>query len=318
MSQIATYIIPNVAGAAFRAAVNNVTDALRDLNSGATGPAETGPYMLWADTATGFLKIRNAGDSAWIVVGPLTQPNTRRGQLWGMTLSNGTDATNDIDFAAGECADSTNAVVMVGSALTKQLDATWAAGTNAGGRMSAAAIANTTYHCFAILKDSNGTVDYGFDTSATAPTMPTGYTYFRRIGSILRESAAIVAFLQDGDKFWRKTGSNDVNVTTPGTSAVSRTLAVPLGLQVEAFGNISLSPAGATAFHLLSDLASTDITPASPGEFSVAAPSAGLVGCTWQCRTNTSAQIRSRNSTANGDVVRVTTKGWIDTRGRLA
>src|SRR3990167_5278425 len=87
------------------------------------------------------------------------------------------------------------------TAITKQLDAAWAVGTNQGGRMSAAAIANTTYHVPLIKRVDTGVVDVGLDVSATAPTLPTNYTKFRRIGSILREAGAIVAFSQIGDEF---------------------------------------------------------------------------------------------------------------------
>lgn len=314
------YDLANQAGSAFRADVNLALVASQNKNSGTTTPTTTFAYQWWADTATGLLKIRNAANSAWIVVGPLAMPSPRRGYLSGMTLSNnGSDATNDIDFAAGECADSTNAtLIRATSGLTKQLDATWAAGTNAGGKMSAAAIANTTYHCFAIIKDSDGTVDFGFDTSATAPTMPSGYTYFRRIGSILRESAAIVAFTQDGDYFARNAATLDIDVTTPGTSAVSRALKVPLGIKVEAFGNCQIAAAGATAVHLLSDLDVSDQSPSTAGVIgTVTAAASGFASAQFRCRTNTSAQIRSRNSTANGDIVRVSTFGWYDNRGRV-
>ncbi len=50
----------------------------------------------------------------------------------GLALSNNTtDATNDIDVAAGKAVDSTGAVVMsLASTMVKRLDANWATGTN--------------------------------------------------------------------------------------------------------------------------------------------------------------------------------------------
>ena len=51
------------------------------------------------------------------------------------TISNGTDTDHDIDFAAGFILDSTGAKTLAGSALTKQIDATWAAGDAAGGHV---------------------------------------------------------------------------------------------------------------------------------------------------------------------------------------
>jgi hypothetical protein len=46
-------------------------ESLRTLFSGATEPASKVAYMLWADTALGLLKQRNAANSAWVVLGPL-------------------------------------------------------------------------------------------------------------------------------------------------------------------------------------------------------------------------------------------------------
>lgn len=44
----------------------------------------------------------------------------------------GTDTDHDIDITAGEAADSGNTTKMIGGAMTKQIDATWATGTDAG------------------------------------------------------------------------------------------------------------------------------------------------------------------------------------------
>lgn len=248
------------------------------------------------------------------------------GHLYGMTLSNnGSDATNDIDFAAGSCVDSTGVVPMIGTALTKQLDATWAAGTNAGGKMSAAAIANTTYHCFAIRKDSDGSVDYGFDTSPTAPTMPTGYTYFRRIGSIVRVSAAILGFYQSGDEFMLKTPVLDIVAANPGTSAVTAALAsVPTGVALIAILHpqvVDVSPATPVNMRV-SALVSTDAAASSinrqAGTQAITPTTAFSVGYA-RVLTNTSAQVRYRIDASDADVTAViSTHGWADTRGRLA
>jgi hypothetical protein len=46
-------------------------EALRTVHSGGSAPSSTVAYMLWADTGTGWLQIRNSADSAWIAVAPL-------------------------------------------------------------------------------------------------------------------------------------------------------------------------------------------------------------------------------------------------------
>jgi hypothetical protein len=51
-------------------------ETLRTLNSGASAPASTVAYMLWADTTAGYLKIRNAANTAWVRVAPLATEST--------------------------------------------------------------------------------------------------------------------------------------------------------------------------------------------------------------------------------------------------
>lgn len=65
------YVIADAAGAAFLADLNLALPALASMNSGATAPATTYAYMPWADTTSGWLKQRNAANSAWIHVAPL-------------------------------------------------------------------------------------------------------------------------------------------------------------------------------------------------------------------------------------------------------
>lgn len=69
------YVLDNQAGAAFRSDLNNALSAIVSQNSGATAPATTYAYQLWADTTTGLLKIRNAANSGWITVGELASAN---------------------------------------------------------------------------------------------------------------------------------------------------------------------------------------------------------------------------------------------------
>jgi hypothetical protein len=53
---------------------------------------------------------------------------------YGLNIANGTDASHDIDISAGACRDSTNqAIITLATGLTKQIDAAWSEGTDAGG-----------------------------------------------------------------------------------------------------------------------------------------------------------------------------------------
>ena len=69
------YDLANGTGAAFRSDANAALAAILTLNSGASEPTTRQAYMLWADTTAGQLKIRNAANNAWIVVGALASAN---------------------------------------------------------------------------------------------------------------------------------------------------------------------------------------------------------------------------------------------------
>lgn len=62
------HVIDDQAGSPFLVDLNNALEAIVTLNSGATAPAQTYPFMWWADSANNVLKRRNAGDSAWVTV----------------------------------------------------------------------------------------------------------------------------------------------------------------------------------------------------------------------------------------------------------
>jgi len=84
---IGTDIIPNGSGSAVRADLNDAMLALFSQNSSATSPPETVAYMMWADTTTGLLKIRNAANSAWVTVGTLASTNLGLLSLAGGTMT---------------------------------------------------------------------------------------------------------------------------------------------------------------------------------------------------------------------------------------
>lgn len=282
------------------------------------------------------LPIYDASATANRSVLPAYLLGLMRGYIFGLTLSNdGTDPTNDIAIAAGRTIDnSSQALMVLASSLIKRLDANWAAGTNQGMRYSGAAIADTTYHIWCV-STAAGTVDIYATPNASASTpsaaltllqAETGgssYVYIRRIGSILRESGSIVAFVQDGDLFMRSSPVLDVDVTGAGigTSAVTRTLSVPLGINVLAHMNLYYQVNTTNESCYLSDLALTDLSPST-----TAAPlgtggnntvGGGGVHAQVTIRTNTSAQIRSRLSAAGlNTALRIATLGWTDKRGQ--
>jgi len=62
------YNLANQSGAALRADLNDALAAIVSNNSGATEPATTFAYQLWADTTAAVLKQRNAANNAWVTL----------------------------------------------------------------------------------------------------------------------------------------------------------------------------------------------------------------------------------------------------------
>ncbi len=245
-----------------------------------------------------------------------------RSHLAGCTLSTaGSSATMSI--AAGVCQDSTNAATMTLTAIAKTTSS-WVLGTAAGG-LDTGAIANSTwYHFFVIRRPDTGVVDALISLSPTAPTMPTNYTQFRRIGSgRTNGSAQWTAFTQDGDYFVWSASVADVNTTNYGAgSAISATLTVPTGVKVDAMTKtmITDSVVPNTGF-LLTDLSAADETPTNGNNLDAFATTVGVPAlCVKTIRTNTSAQVRYRNNGGAGvnTTTVIRTVGWYDTRGRNA
>ena len=72
MAQDSTYNLPNIdRGAASRAKLNSIFEAVKTQNSGGSEPASPSAFMLWADSATDYLKIRNEANTNWNIIGKL-------------------------------------------------------------------------------------------------------------------------------------------------------------------------------------------------------------------------------------------------------
>ena len=243
-----------------------------------------------------------------------------RGHLWGLALSNNaTDATNDIDIAAGSCrSDDDTENIVIAAPITKRLDAAWAVGSAQGGR-DTGSIANGTWHIWAIKRTDTGVVDVLFSTSATAPTMPTNYTKKRRIGSVIRVSDALLAFVQNGDEFLLKSTINDVATTALGTTPTNYVLTVPLGISVEAIFTAAAIKASTGismfAYSPLADDQTADYLAGRSNLTSIHANNNSANSGSHRIRTNASGEIRAVSSAA-ASTLYVATRGWVDQRGR--
>lgn len=160
------------------------------------------------------------------------------GAIFGLITSNaaGAPATH-INVAAGNCRDGTNVVnIRLIAPLTKRIDQLWAAGTGNGMRDTGAIAASQTWHIFMIFNPATNAVDVLASQSATAPVLPVGFTYFRRIWSIMLDAASVIRqYVQFGD--WCRLTQRSADYAGQANGAgvpYLRKVTVPNGIKVEA------------------------------------------------------------------------------------
>jgi hypothetical protein len=313
-----------------------LSELLDFIGSAAQGDILYRGAATWARLAAGtngqFLQTQGAGaNPQWASGGAASFP---AGHIYGLTLSNnGSDATNDLDIAAGSARDGGNDTdITLSGALTKRLDANWTAGTNQGG-LDSGSKANGTYHVWLISKAAGADPDILFSTSASSPTMPTDYTKKRRIGSLIVSSLAIRPFFQDGDIFrWAARVTASIGTETGGSTT---SINVPSGFKFGAMFGAKMTETPTTAlttqrsavFYSPDETAPVAATSPSLSAFpainvidsETSAQSYALaISGQFEVLTNTSGQISWRTSGSSSISIALATIGWRDTRGRHA
>lgn len=240
--------------------------------------------------------------------------------IQGLTYGvNSTDPTNDLDIAAGVAMDATGVYALRGAALTKQSDANWAAGNNAG-MLDTGAVGNNDYYLWEIGRSDTGVVDYLSSLSSTAPTMPANYDFKRLFGWFKRSGGAIVAFrtyeLEGGGlEFLWDVPTLDVDLsstltTTRRTDAVK----VPQNFSVKALLNVAVTDAAAQHYIWIYCPDLPDTAPSSAAaplaNLSAGVDSTSANPVAMTIRTSSSGTIAARSSAATVDVYRVATVGF--------
>lgn len=243
------------------------------------------------------------------------------------TANNGDDADHDIDVATGSCNDSTNTVFMaLTSPTTKQIDATWAPGTDAGGLADGATLSpGETYHVFVVRIGEDVDVMFDSDVDCQNGVDNNDVDYFRRIASIMTDGASnIVPYLQNGDDFVLGTMVQDVNDADPGENAIIVKLSVPTGISVLAqyIGALNSDDATQDGYLTFTSLRQSDVVPGNAQYNIRARPQTideNTFGSLVFTETNIDGEIRYRITAANNTdtsdfTVYVNTIGWKDFR----
>jgi hypothetical protein len=247
----------------------------------------------------------------------------------GLQLSNTarpSDPTNDLQISPGVCRDSTDSYdLQITSTIIKQLDVAWAPSSNDMGRTGMRGpigLSDTTYHIFVIGGEGMPTDVFAMtsnETDLAQQTIPAGYKYFRRIGSIIRTGGAIKPFWQNGDVFQWQDNPNDIAFTT-GFPYQLITLTLPLGLMVQPLVScecVQNATAGTVNVYVSDarDSANTTGYNIVRGGASNQGDQSSVVGGFF---CNTSAQIycEAEIITTTPILFKMQTTGWIDARGK--
>lgn len=259
------------------------------------------------------------------IVGQMLSATVYRDYISGLGLS-AAGSTSTFGVAPGLAVDSTNAAIMSLSVSLNKTTSAFSPGTGNGALDTGAISASSWYNTFLIENPTTGAVDVliskAVSGSVPAPTLPAGYTLYRRIGSMLTDgSSNWVAFTQVGDRFLWTAPPLDVNHSITTTTPTLNTLAsIPLGVAVSALlvANCSVG-AGATEYCTLSAPYTGGLSAIVSYAQLTWSNTLGTVGCAAvQVDTNAAQQVYVAVSSASSTTITIGTQGWIDTRGRNA
>jgi hypothetical protein len=300
------------------AAVSYV-DAQDATKAPLASPALTG--VPTAPTPTAGDNSTKIATTAFVQTAAAPDPSLMRGYIAGLTLSTAGSSTT-FGVSAGVVVDSTSASFMkLASAFTKTTSA-WAAGSGNGSLDTGGTGANTWYHVHAIKNPTTSAVDILTSLSATAPTLPSGYTLFRRIGSMRTNGGGQwLKFFQNGDEFLWDVPVADATALAITTTPSNVTLTVPPGVMVDAIlqGDFTNSAVAQSLALVYSPNGSAQAAGTPGGNWTLSNAVSGIfVTNALYALTNTSAQVAVVAGSASNNSLYLITKGWVDSRGRYA
>lgn len=172
------------------------TTAITGVTSGTNGPRfafVAGPTNTIADTVTISGFTTNTAYNGTFQVGIVNAAYFEVNDLTFGTDETGVFQVQDFNLLAitdAAARDDLNTFDMIGAAMQKDISATWVVGDGNGGLFTGTVAADTVYYYFAIRRDVDGAIDYGFDTSIIAANIPTGYTAFKFVSRLLTDSGS--------------------------------------------------------------------------------------------------------------------------------
>jgi hypothetical protein len=316
-----TLVLPTtgtVSGLQQTANMNAALDTLSTLEAGPSAPSNAQTAQLWSDT-TNYL-VKQYGGTSWQPVwSSITglPSNAPRGFLGGLTVTQPTSNTIAVSIGMASSESTLSGLMWNTAAFTKYVNVNWSIGTGTGALDTGTVATNTWYHVHLIGRADYYAADILISLSATAPTMPAGWTMRRRVGSVYFGASVLGAVTQLGDYFYWASAPLDVSTTALGTTSTLYTLSVPPGFKLIALLKGSVQ-CGSAAAVLITDPNAVDIPPSYTTVGGVSGANQGTAQATTfslHTPTNTSQQIRARSSVA-ATTLSINTLGWIDFRGQ--
>ena len=284
--------------------VYNHTRSAVEVISPLNKPLNLQDNNIW--TGTNEYSATASFKSEVSIDGVLTAPlitNSVIADAKGLVVVYVTAATVDID-ATNVLLENSNGKIYKATTVNLTVNITTA---GANGLDTGAEAANTWYYLYVIY---NGTTVAGLiSASATAPTMPSGYTYKGLVGAVRNDgSSNFINFRQTNKIAVLNVPIQNAAVTDAGTAAVLATLTCPPTAVSDIIFRGSIG--SATTHWIVTETTQADTVPAAGNQTMINTAGADQTSTSLRKRADSSSQIRVRTDNTTGDY-EIYTYGWI-------
>lgn len=204
--------------------------------------------------------------------------------------------------------------------IAKDINATWAAGNNAGGmEPTKVGAANTTYHLHALIKTSDLTFDWMYSPDVIPANIPAGYIWVGRFWSTYCVTANVVmSYIQKDNECYAPAQNwySSSGAFGPILSNINASLPCPAGISVNMRVQQSTASLGAgsvinSAVYDADDPMSSDVSGfiVTPNQVT---PAVGVGLLRGRAKTNLNRQLGTAMSLSGTGTITVALGGWED------